>query len=126
LEAAAARQRLDAQEHLAELPGAARLLLVAVMAFRRAGDGLPVRDLRRPSRDRDAELLLHPLEHEAPLELGPAAQHGLVRLARVLDLQARILRGDLVQGVRKLLLLPASRELYRDAVHRRRQLDRPE
>ena len=43
LEAAAARQRLDAQEHFAELAGAAGLLLVAVMAF-----GLA----RRSSRDR--------------------------------------------------------------------------
>ena len=33
LEAAAARQRLDAQEHLAELAGAAGLLLVPVVAF---------------------------------------------------------------------------------------------
>ena len=33
LEAAAARQRLDAQEHLAELAGAAGLLLVAMVAF---------------------------------------------------------------------------------------------
>ena len=33
LEAAAARQRFDAQEHLAELAGAAGLLLVAVVAF---------------------------------------------------------------------------------------------
>jgi hypothetical protein len=33
LEAGAARQRLDAQEHLAELAGAAGLLLVAVVAF---------------------------------------------------------------------------------------------
>ena len=35
-EAAAARQRFDAQEHFAELTGAAGLFLVAVMTFGRA------------------------------------------------------------------------------------------
>ena len=47
LEARAARQRLDAQEHLAELAGAAGLLLVAVMAFGRPRDRLAVGDARR-------------------------------------------------------------------------------
>ena len=43
LEARAARQRLDAQVHLAELAGAAGLLLVAVVAFGRTRDRLAVR-----------------------------------------------------------------------------------
>jgi len=47
LEAAAARQRFDAQEHLAELAGAAGLLLVAMMALGLAADGFAVGDLRR-------------------------------------------------------------------------------
>ena len=50
LEAGAARQRLDAQEHLAELARAAGLLLVAMMALGRRGDRLAVRDARRLRR----------------------------------------------------------------------------
>ena len=56
LEAGAARQRLDPQVHLAELAGAAGLLLVAVVAFGFAAYGLAVRDFRRPRRDVDPEL----------------------------------------------------------------------
>jgi hypothetical protein len=47
LEAGAARQRLDAQVHLAELAGAAALLLVAVVALGRPRHGLAVGDARR-------------------------------------------------------------------------------
>ena len=47
LEAAAARERLDLEEHLAELAGAAGLLLVAAVAFGLARDRLAVGDLGR-------------------------------------------------------------------------------
>jgi hypothetical protein len=47
LEAGAARQRFDAQEHFAELAGAAGLLLVAVMAIGVRGDGFAIGDARR-------------------------------------------------------------------------------
>ena len=43
LEALAARQRLDLEEHLAELAGAAGLLLVAAVALGARGDGLAIR-----------------------------------------------------------------------------------
>src|SRR5690606_13274172 len=46
LEAAAARQRLDAQEYLAELPGAPGLLPVPVMAFGGGADRLAIGDAR--------------------------------------------------------------------------------
>src|ERR1700746_1064621 len=46
--ARAARRRLDAQHHFAELSCAARLLLVPMMPFGLAANGLAVRDLRRP------------------------------------------------------------------------------
>src|SRR5581483_1773798 len=42
LEARAALQRLDAQEHFAELTGAAGLLLMPAVTFRGAGNRLPV------------------------------------------------------------------------------------
>ena len=56
LEAGAALARLDAQRHLAELPGAARLLLVPVEALGLAGDRLAIRDARRPRVDLELEL----------------------------------------------------------------------
>ena len=56
LEAAAARQRLDAQKHLTELTGAARLLLVTVVAFRGRRDRLFVRYAWRPGLDLDLVL----------------------------------------------------------------------
>src|SRR5690606_40465214 len=92
LESRAAGQRLDPQEHLAELAGAAGLLLVAVVTFRVARDRLAVGDLRRPRFQLDAELVLDALEHEPQVELAHAAQHRLVRLRRVLDQEARLLR----------------------------------
>ena len=58
---AAARERLDAQEHLAELPGAAGLLLVAVVALGRPRDRLAVRDLGRARLDLHAVALGHAL-----------------------------------------------------------------
>jgi hypothetical protein len=50
-------QRLDAQEHLAELPGAAGLLLVAVVAVGLLQDRLAVGDLRRLGVDVEARVL---------------------------------------------------------------------
>src|SRR3546814_10175454 len=54
LEAATARQRLDAQEHLAELAGAAGLLLVPVVALGLRGPGFALGDARRARGDIDA------------------------------------------------------------------------
>src|SRR5690606_36024963 len=51
LEAAAARQRLDTQEHFAELAGATGLLLVAVVALGTGRDGFAIRDARRTRGD---------------------------------------------------------------------------
>src|SRR5690348_2021331 len=59
LESRAALQRLDAQEHLAELSGAAGLLLVAAVAVGWAGHGLPVRDAGRMSLHVHAVALTH-------------------------------------------------------------------
>src|SRR3546814_20022623 len=55
LEAATARPRLDAQEHLAELAGAAGLLLFPVVALGLPGHGFPVGGWRRAGRS------LHPI-----------------------------------------------------------------
>ena len=58
LEAAAARHRFDAQEHFAELAGAAGLLLVAVVAFGLGADGFAIGDARRVGLHLDAVALL--------------------------------------------------------------------
>ena len=56
LEALAARQRLDLEEHLAELAGAAGLLLVPAVAFGARRDGLAVGDRGRPRVELDLVL----------------------------------------------------------------------
>src|SRR3546814_5106772 len=78
LEDATARQRLDAQEHLAELAGAAGLLLVPVVALCLRGHGFAVGDARRARGDIDAIALLQPVEVHAQVQVGQAADHGLV------------------------------------------------
>src|SRR5688500_14600443 len=65
IEAAAARKRLDAQAHFAELPRAAGLLLVAVCRFGLTGDRLAIRNARRPRVDLDLVLRGHALEHRS-------------------------------------------------------------
>ncbi len=122
LEARAARERLDAQEHFAELPRAAGLLLVAAVTVRALGDRLAVRDLRRPRRDLEPEVALHPLDDETHVQLAEPPQHGLVHLVVELDLQARIFDRELVQRVGELFFLPALFQIDRDAMHRGRQV----
>ncbi|EEF93536.1 hypothetical protein CATMIT_01832, partial [Catenibacterium mitsuokai DSM 15897] len=124
LEAAAARQRFDAQEHLAELAGAAGLLLVPVMAFGAAGDGLAVGDARRARLHFHPVLVLEPVQVDAQVQIGQAADHGLVGLGLVLDLEARIFFGQLVQRGGELLLLAFARRLHRQAEHRSREVQR--
>src|ERR1700675_4204945 len=57
LETGASRQWLHAQHHFAELPGAAGLLLVAMMPLGPGADGFPVRDFRWPRHDLELVLL---------------------------------------------------------------------
>src|SRR5205814_10074390 len=72
LEPRSARQRLDAQLHLAELPRAPGLPLVAMMAFGLCGDGLAIRDPRRARIDLELELRGHAFEHRAQMQLSQA------------------------------------------------------
>ena len=114
----AARQRLDAQEHLAELARAAGLLLVAMMAFGLAGDGFAIGDARRARFHLDAVLVLQALDVDAQVQVGQAADHGFVGLGFVLDDEAGILLGQLVQRGGQLLLLALVRGFDRQAEHR--------
>ena len=77
------RQRLDAQVHLAELAGAAGLLLVAVMALGRTRDRLAIRDARRVRlalRRRSARVMRSSMH--AQVQLAHAVEHGLVQARR--------------------------------------------
>ena len=117
LEAGAARQRLDAQEHLAELAGAAALLLVPMVALGRRGDRLAVGDPRRPRRHLEAIGLAQPLEQDAQVQLAEAVDDRLVGAGDVLELQAGILVDELGQDLPHALLVAVALGLDRQAVH---------
>ena len=124
LEARAALERLDAQVHLAELAGAAGLLLVAAMAFGRSRDRLAVRHARRARLDRDAVAIGDPLQHDPQVQVAEAVQHGLVLRRVVLDAHARVFGRQPVQAFRELLFVAALLGADREAEHRRRERDR--
>ena len=122
LEACAARQRLDAQEHLAELAGAAGLLLVPVVAVGPGADGLAVGDPRRLGLHLDLVALLHALQHHAQVQFAEAADDGLVEFLVVLDAEAGVLLGQPVQRGGELLLLAAGGGFDGQAEHRLREV----
>ena len=113
-----------AQVDLAELPGAARLLLVAVMALGRPRDRLAIRHARRAGLDRDAVAIGHPLQHHAQVQVAEAVEHGLVLRGVVLDAHARVLGDEAVQRLGELLLVAALLGADRQPEHRRRERDR--
>ena len=123
LETLAALERLDAQEHLAELPRAAGLLLVPAVPFRLARDGLAIGNARRVRLHAHAVALRHALEQHAQVELAHAVQHGLIERGVMLEAHARIFRGELVKRVRQPLLIAAPLGLDGHAQHRRREVD---
>src|SRR6185503_20977019 len=74
LETLAALERLDSQIHLAELTGAAGLLLVTMMAWRRARDRLFVWNARHVRLAAYAVALAHALEHHAQVQVAHPVQ----------------------------------------------------
>ena len=95
LESRAALERLDFQEHFAELARAAGLFLVSMMPFGAGGDRLAIRDFRRSRVDFGLVSLGHLLEHDAQVQFAEAEDHRLVGVNDVLDLEARVLGGQL-------------------------------
>ena len=73
LETRASRQRLHAQKDLAELAGAASLLLVSMMTLGGCRDRLQIGDLRWVGADLYAELIPHSLHYEPQMQLAHAA-----------------------------------------------------
>ncbi len=117
-------QRLDAQVDLAELAGAARLLLVARMAFGVGPDRLAVGDARRPRVHLDLVLLRHALERRAQVQLAQPAQDGLVQHRVVLDDKRWVFGRHPVQHFGDALLVATALGRDRHPAHRGRELER--
>src|SRR5690606_17160655 len=77
LEAVSARQRLDAERDLCELPRSTGLLLVPVPGVARPADRLPVRDGRRACLDLDPVAFLEDLCGYLEVHVAHAPQDGL-------------------------------------------------
>src|SRR2546429_3594821 len=91
LEARAAPECLDTQVHLAELPGAAGLLLVPAVSFGWSRDGLAVRDARRVGLHVHPVALGHALEQHPQVKFTHAVEDGLVRSEEhTSELQSRL------------------------------------
>jgi hypothetical protein len=117
-EAGAPFHGFDAQEHLAELAGAAGLLLVAVMAFGRQGDGFLVGDRGRMGIHVQAELLAHLFQHAAQMGFAQAANDRLMGVGVMIHMQGRVFRHQTVQDVRELVRIGLLLRTHRQAEHR--------
>ena len=126
LESGAALPRLDAQVHLAELAGAAALLLVAEMALGAALYGLAVGNLRRRGGHLQLVLLRHLLQLVFQVHLAEAADHRLVGRRVALDAEAGVLQLQPVQHVEQALLVALALRLDGEAQHRPGEIERPE
>src|SRR6185312_13158380 len=104
-----------------ELAGAAGLLLVAAVTLGRPGHGLPVGDAGRVRFYVHAVALTHSFQQRAQMQLAGAVEDRLVDRGVMLDADAGILRGELVQRIGEPLLVAAALRLYRQAQHRRRE-----
>ena len=119
-------QGLDTQEDLAELTGATRLFLVAVVALGVGGDGLEVGDARRRGLDLELVGLAHAVQQHAQVQLAQAVEHGLVAAGQMLDLQARVFVDQLGQDLPQPLLVAVALRLDGQAVHGLGQVQRRE
>ncbi|MCY1294133.1 hypothetical protein D9M68_575610 [compost metagenome] len=125
-EAGAARQRFDAQEHLAELAGAAGLLLVPRMAFGRVRGGLAVGDARRGGAHFQLVAAGQALQQVTQVQFAHATQHGLLGRAVVFQAHAGVLHQQALQHFRQALLVAAAAGLDCHALHRRGEFQRLE
>ncbi len=115
-EAAAARQRLDVEHHVAELAVPARLLLVPAAHLDALLDRLLVGQLPRLGFRLHAVLALQPLERHAQVHLALAPQHHLVRVLGVLEPERGVLLHQPGQRARQLHLVLAVLDADGDAV----------
>ncbi len=91
---------------LAELAGAAGLLLVRVIELLDGAlDGLAVGDLRLADVRLDLELAAHAVHQDVEVELAHSLDDRLARLLVELDLEGRVLLGELLDRGAQLLLV---------------------
>ena len=91
LDARSALARLEGDLDLAELAGAARLLLVGVGQLDRLGEQFAIGDLRRADSGLDLELALHAVDEDLEVELAHPLDDGLAALVVGRDAEGRIL-----------------------------------
>ncbi len=91
--------------HLAELPGAAALLLVAMDTFRRAGNRLAIGNARRLGIDFQLVLARHFFQLGLQVHLAEAANHRFVAGRMALDDEGRIFHRQLAEDVEESLFV---------------------
>ena len=92
--------------------------------LRLPGNRLAVGDARRPRVDFELELARHPLQHRTQVEIAQRTQHRFVGRGVVLDDERGVLGDHPVQHFGNSLLVAALPRRDRDALHRRRELER--
>src|SRR3954452_4234858 len=99
-------QRLQGDLHLRELAGTAGLLLVRdVVPIDGLADRLAVGNLGLAHVGLDLELTPHAVDEDLQVELAHAGDDGLTGLLVELDLEGRVLLGQLLDGRAQLLLV---------------------
>src|SRR3546814_9287532 len=114
--------RLEHQLDTGELARAAGLLLVRVIDFGRARNGLAVGHLGRADIGVDLELALHPVDEDLEVELAHPLDHGLTALMIDRHAEGRILLGEAIERHAHLLLVGLRLRLDRDLDDRVREL----
>ncbi len=123
LEAAAARERLDAEPGVAVLAAPARLLLVLALHLGAALDRLLVGDARGQHVHVDVVLALHALHHHLDVELAHAGDQELLGLGIVVVVERRVFLGHAVERGGDLVLVAARLRLDREGDGRLRERD---
>ena len=116
--------RGDAQPAVAELPGAARLLLMTALSLGGLADGLAIRDAHRHEANVDARLLLAAGNEHANLRVAHRGEHGLVRFLVALDVDRRVVFRRAGKKRPELVFFLLVDGLDRDRVLRHRQRQR--
>mmetsp|Transcript_536 Transcript_536/g.1424 ORF Transcript_536/g.1424 Transcript_536/m.1424 type:complete len:318 (+) Transcript_536:2218-3171(+) len=103
LEATARLTRLEANRHVAKLPGSSTLLLVDVPHLGTLRDSLTVVDLRGARVALDLELPLQAIDDDLEMQLAHALDDGLVRLLIPGEVEGWVLLRQLDETVRHLV-----------------------
>ena len=97
--------RLDAQMHLAKLPGPATLFFVAMDALGRPGNGFAIGHTRRLGIDLQLVLAGHFFQLGLEMDFAQAANHRFVAAWMALNDKGRIFHRQLAQDVEQALLV---------------------